>query len=215
MNNATAWIYRLLVMTVLIGVTQAYGPTLSAQEDVKFPKVNDSNVTPVAIAESVQISPANTSIHFIGTHVGDEPKPRLGGFSKFGGTLEVDPMRKVPTSLMLEVEMGSVWTQFDKLTAHLKNPDFFEVSKYPKAQFKSSEITIGSDGKCKIAGQFTLHGTTGPLSFPATVRMDDSGMLLMAEFQLDRAQFGMDKMLEGVEKLVSIQLVVGKPTEQR
>ena len=49
--------------------------------------------TPVSVNSTngkliCELAPSNTSIEFIGTHVGDKPKPRLGGFKKFKGRVD-------------------------------------------------------------------------------------------------------------------------------
>ncbi len=176
----------------------------------------EAETKPIAIAtmdgKSVaKLAPENTRIEFIGTHVGDDPKPRLGGFKKFTGTIGIEDGH--PVSVEVEMEIASIWTEFDNLTKHLMNADFFEAAKFPNAGFKSTSVTIGEAGTCTVAGQLTLHGTTGDFEFPAKYEITDSGLVLMADFKLDRTKFGMDQMTDGVEKEVSLSVVVGQPTK--
>ncbi len=169
--------------------------------------------TPVPFQTVVRIAPANTRIEFVGTHVGDDPKPRLGGFSVFEGLIGVDPEKQQITSMDIGIEIGSVWTEFDKLTMHLANADFFETEKFPAARFRSTKVTTLQNGTCNVAGELTLHGQTAEIMFPASYRMSENGLELNAQFFLDRTLFGMDKMTDGVEKMVSVNLVVGSPTK--
>lgn len=168
--------------------------------------------TAVPFSTVVRLAPENTRIEFVGTHVGEDPKPRLGGFSKFEGLLGVDPEKKQVTSFDLELQIGSIWTEFDNLTRHLMNEDFFETDKYPSARFRSSRILNLQNGTCNVVGQLTLHGQTAEVTFPASYRFEEGGLVLTAQFFLDRTAFGMDKMTDGVEKMVSINLMVGSPT---
>jgi polyisoprenoid-binding protein YceI len=157
-----------------------------------------------------QLAPENTRIEFVGTHVGDDPKPRLGGFGKFSGTITVADDK--PQSIQVDMEITSIWTEFDNLTKHLMTADFFEAAKFPRSQFRSTSITLLGEGKCLVSGQLTLHGTTREIEFPATFRLADEGLLLGSEFTLDRTQFGMDKMTDGVEARVSLKVEVGEAT---
>ncbi len=159
-----------------------------------------------------KITAANTAIQFVGIHVGDEPKPRLGGFKDFAGTVEINTDDNSLKSMSLEIDVTSLWTQFDKLTGHLKNADFFEVEEFGSANFQSTSIEVDQLGKTNVIGNLTLHGTTKEIRFPVEATINEEGLSLRSEFQINRALFGMDKMTSGVEKVVSLTFVVGHET---
>jgi hypothetical protein len=56
------------------------------------------------------------------------------------------------------------WTQIEclrgeLLTRHLKGEDFFDVARYPRAEFVSEAVGLGSDpGLYQVAGQLQFHG---------------------------------------------------------
>ena len=188
---------------------------LLVQTGIAQEKERDTKTTPVALKKVdgktvCQLAPENTAIEFVGTHVGDDPKPRLGGFKTFAGQFQVSDGK--PTALQVEMEIGSIWTEFDNLTKHLMNEDFFEVTQFPKSSFQSSKINDLGGGNCIIEGELTLHGVASKIEFPAKYKVTDQGMLLTSEFTLDRTQFGMDKMTDGVEAVVTLNVSVGKPT---
>ena len=90
----------------------------------------ETQLTPVAMKSTdgkmiCQLAPENTSIEFVGTHVGDDPKPRLGGFKKFSGKVEMADGK--PVALKVDMEITSIWTEFDNLTKHLMNADFLRL----------------------------------------------------------------------------------------
>ena len=150
---------------------------------------------------------------FIGTHVGDDPKPRLGGFGKFSGKLTTNSDGTGIESLVMEFETNSLYTQLgSKLTDHLKNADFLDVEKYPNAKFASTQVTAGEDGMLNVVGDFTLMGKTNSITIPVKMTSAEQGVLATGEIKLDRATFGMDKKLEQVSKEVSITLAIGQPT---
>jgi len=178
-------------------------------------KAQDATLTPAAIETAVLISPENSNISFVGIHVGDDPKPRLGGFAKFNGYVKVDAAAKSISGVHLDIDVNSVWTEFGKLTGHLKNADFFETDKYPTSSFTSTKIEVTEEGKCTITGDLTLHGESKSISFPAEFQFAKEGLTLSSQFKLDRSMFGMDKMLSGVDKLVSMTFQVGAKTEPK
>ena len=203
------------VLLSILTVTLIFGSgEISAQSNNKgsATKSQGSGMKPVAFANKVaKIDPDNSKIEFIGIHVGDDPKPRLGGFKKFKGEVQLADDNSVK-ALKLEIDINSLWTQFDNLTTHLKNADFFETSKFPNAKFESTSIS-SSDKGMKITGNLMLHGVTKEISFIAKGKLGENGIVASSEFKLDRTMFGMDKMTSGVDKMVSLKFVIGQKTE--
>ena len=169
--------------------------------------------TPVPVAGgAATLSPDNTKIQFVGTHSGDKPDPRTGGFAKFKGKAEIDPATKSLKAVNVEIDTASLFTEIEKLTDHLKSPDFFEVREYPAAKFESTKIVAGATGKATITGKLSLHGVTKEISFPATVEVGEKGLTLKSEFSIDRRQFGMTFGEGKVEPKVSMTVIVGEKT---
>jgi polyisoprenoid-binding protein YceI len=202
------------VMALFLALTSfngiAHAQETKNQTDV--PQNTKVETVPVPVQSVVLFSPANTRISFVGIHVGDDPKPRLGGFAEFQGHAIVDPANNAINSIAIDIKVDSVWSQFKKLTGHLKNADFFDTAKFPSARFVSSEIKMGDNGECIVAGNLTLHGQTKPVKFAAKYQFKAGGLLLNGDFQLDRSQFGMNQMLSGVDKMVSVEIIVGQAT---
>ena len=169
----------------------------------------------VAIEAGVAtLAPENTKIVFVGTHSGAKPDPRTGGFGKFTGKAEVDADAKTLKAVSVEIETGSLWTQIEMLTNHLKNADFFDVKEHPQAAFQSTKIEAGdATGSVTITGNLTLHGATKEISFPATVSITDAGLTLSSKFTIDRTEFGMTFGEGKVEKKVALTVVIGEKTE--
>jgi polyisoprenoid-binding protein YceI len=161
-----------------------------------------------------KLTPENTKILFVGTHVGPKPDPRTGGFEKFTGEAVVDDENKTLKSVEVDIDTTSIWTQFGNLTRHLNTPDFFDTREYPKAKFVSKSIKPGQDpGAVEITGDLTLLAETKEIKVPATVSVDDGGLALKADFKIDRTEFGMDRLVDRVEKPVALTVVIGEKTE--
>jgi len=169
--------------------------------------------TPVPVSGgAATLSPNNTKIQFVGTHSGAKPDPRTGGFAKFKGKAEIDAAKKTLKSVSVEIETASLFTEIQKLTDHLKSPDFFEVREYPKATFESTKVVAGATGKATITGKLALHGVTKEISFPATIEVGEKGLTLKSEFSIDRTQFGMTFGKGKVEPKISMTVIIGEKT---
>lgn len=183
--------------------TSAPAATDAAADEAK------GEATASAASKEVALTAENTKIQFACAHVGEKPDPNLrkGSFGKLTGTAVVE--ENTLKSLKAEIETESLTTDIDKLTNHLKSPDFFNVREHPKVTFQSTSVEPEEAGKVKITGDLTLLGKTESISFPATVSFDD-GLALKAEFEIDRTKFGMDYGTDKVEKVVEMTITVGK-----
>jgi polyisoprenoid-binding protein YceI len=137
------------------------------------------------------INPENTKITFVGTKENGEKK-HDGGFKAFSGTLTPIPGDVTASTISVEIDTDSLYSDNPKLTGHLKSPDFFEVKKHPKASFVSTAIKAEKKGDNThvITGKLTLHGTEKEISFPAKVALTDELVTLDSTFPIDRTQFG-------------------------
>jgi polyisoprenoid-binding protein YceI len=214
-------VFSLLITVMLISATA----DLYAQREGNRPAGNrpaaeagqrgQSGPKAVSLKDGVAtLSPENTKVNFVGKHNGEDPKPRLGGFKKFSGKLSMDESGETIEALVMEFETSSLWTELGgNLTDHLKNPDFLDVEKFPSAKFVSTNV-VSSDkkGMLNIVGDFTLMGKTNEITIPVTLKKEAAGVMVNGEVILDRAEFGMNNMLDRVSKEVSITLAIGEKT---
>jgi polyisoprenoid-binding protein YceI len=170
---------------------------------------------PVAIDDGkVALTPKNTTVQFVGTHVGSEPNPRTGYFAKFTGELTIDEGTKSLQGATLDIETGSLITPIGRLTRHLQSADFFDVREYPEARFESKKIqlTDAARGEYKVTGDLTIRDITKPISFPATVTISEPGAVLTSKFKLKRSEFGITFGPDRVVDEVAMTVTVGKAT---
>lgn len=166
-------------------------------------------------AGTATLAPENTTIQFVGTHMPPKaPDPRTGVFTKFSGKATIDPESKLLKTVSVDIDVPSLETGIAALTTHLRSPDFFDANQYPSAKFESTKV-LPADGEanCAIVGNLTLMQTTKEIRIPARVTVTDQGMTLTGEFTIDRTQFGMTGMQEGVNKEVAMKVIVGQKTE--
>jgi len=83
-----------------------------------------------------------------------------GSFTDFGGTFEYEKGEAETWSVEATIQVASVDTGNDDRDNHLKNPDFFDVEKFPVMTFTSTGVKMESDTEGKLFGNLTLHGVT-------------------------------------------------------
>jgi polyisoprenoid-binding protein YceI len=186
------------------------------------PALAADGLTPVRVASgSVALSPESAQVNFVGQHTNvPEPDPmaRRGGFGAFSGQIQIDPETKLPSSIQIEIDATTLWTDAGgRLTNHLKSADFLNVNEFSKITFQSTSVTPLADapGKATVKGNLTLHGVTKEVSFPVTAGLSESGATLTSEFEIQRTDFGMNQVLNVAIATVDINVVVGKKTEAR
>ncbi len=100
----------------------------------------------------------------------------------------------------LKVDPKSVTEEgkkYSELEEHLKNQDFFDVTKHPTADFKITGVTnldaaaadaIPGANKT-ISGNLTLKGKALNVTFPAKVGVTDGAVTIEAKFTVNRADW--------------------------
>ena len=77
-----------------------------------------------------------------------------------------------------------------RVNKSIKEPDFFDVKKYPNAIMKVEKILpAGKQNYYKINGKLTIRGITKPIDFYATIK-ETAGMVnIFAETTIDRTEW--------------------------
>lgn len=112
-----------------------------------------------------------------------------GGFHGFDGQIIVVDGDPAQSSVRLEIDTTTLWANDDRLTGHLKSPDFFDVEKFPKATFTSTSIVPAGEGYT-VTGNLDLHGVRKSISFPARIEAGPDKVTARAEFSIMRFDFG-------------------------
>jgi len=82
-----------------------------------------------------------------------------GEFGNLTGTLMVDDADLTKSSVTAEIDAATINTRVAKRDEHLKSPDFFDVSKFPKLTFKSTKVEKAGN-QLKVTGDLSIHGVT-------------------------------------------------------
>ncbi len=158
---------------------------------------------PAFAAEAVTLDTESSKITFVGA----KPEGKHeGGFKMFKAMATVDMESPEKSALEITIDTTSLWSDDAKLTNHLKNPDFFDVRKYPKIVFKSTKIQHSEEGgKAVIAGKMMMLGKEVEVEVPVTTEVTESGITLVADFKIERSKWGMNYGQGKIEDAVAIK----------
>ena len=96
-----------------------------------------------------------------------------------GGTVEVD---------MSTIE-GDDHRADNNLIKHLKDPDFFDVKKFPISTIAITRVESTNDENKKVTGNLTIKGITHPVSFPAKIEVKDGIVKASGKLVIDRTKW--------------------------
>ncbi|TKD08964.1 YceI family protein [Polyangium fumosum] len=156
-------------------------PASSAQAETK-------PAATTATTETLDVDAAASTVGFIGSKVTGKHE---GKFEKIAGKITLADGKAEGGRISFEVETASVKTDAADLDKHLKNADFFDVEKFPKATFTSTEIKAGGTNGAThtVTGDLDLHGVKKSITFPVTITIAADAATGTAEFSINRKDF--------------------------
>lgn len=129
-------------------------------------------------AAVVAVDPVKYSVDANHSNVGFSV-PILGGvstvrgkFTDFSVDLSYDEADVTKSSVNAVIKATSIDTGVEARDKHLRNPDFFDVEKYPEITFQSSRIEKKGNGFVAI-GTFNMHGVAKEIAIPFIVTGKD------------------------------------------
>ncbi len=183
------------VLTLSTVLVAALGCSKDPTQDKPKAEISSATPTPVAApapptagADSLSIDSASSKIDWTASKV---TKSHNGKFKQFTGTIELPGGKPEAGKVAVDIDTTSIEADVEKLTNHLKSPDFFDVAQYPKASFVSTEIKQGGPAGAThtVTGVLDLHGVKKTITFPATINVTDNEVGVKAEFSINRKDF--------------------------
>ncbi len=97
------------------------------------------------------------------------------------------------TGGIVEVDMNTIedknHRRDTKLVDHLKDPDFFEVEKFPFSILSITKIKSTTNEGRQITGNLTIKGITHPVTFPAKLEIKNGMVKANGKLVIDRTQW--------------------------
>ncbi len=103
----------------------------------------------------------------------------------------------------IEVSLSSVTEKSPQLTAHLKAPDFFHVSKYSRANIEIANVVKVSDKNYTADMKLSMKGLSQKLESEFEV-ISESPLTVKGSAKIDRMLFGLGGSDLGVPDFVKV-----------
>ena len=177
-----------VIMMVCVVAAACSDPAADKPKAAVASATEESSKARPAGSETIAISPDNSKIEFVGSKVTGS---HSGSFPVFSGTVDLSPAKVESSQVKVDIDMTSVVADDERLAGHLKSPDFFDVAKFPKATFVTTEIKPGGANGAThtVTGNLELHGVKKSITFPATIAVNDEAASLNSEFAINRKDF--------------------------
>jgi polyisoprenoid-binding protein YceI len=116
----------------------------------------------------------------------------VGSVSISKGELWVENSQLVGGEIAIDMNSIEYGDKKDKNTPvqHLKSPDYFDVKKFPTANIVITKIDSASANTFNITGDLTIKSETHPVSFPATITIQNGIINASATLTIDRTAWG-------------------------
>ena len=102
--------------------------------------------------------PSHASVQFAVSHL--MVSTVRGTFDAFDVTVVLDEDDVERSSVTATIDTASVNTRDEKRDAHLRGPDFFDVTVHPTMTFRSTQVEKIADARYRVTGDLTLLGVT-------------------------------------------------------
>ena len=142
-------------------------------------------VPPLAQAQQ-KLLPAQSEIGFVSRQMGS---PVEGRFRRFDAQVALDPKQFAAAKIVFTVDLASATLASTDTETELRQPDWFDVKKFPRASFTSSAVKPRGPGRIEVVGTFSLKGRSRPLSVPVTLTQVGGITTATGAFTIRRLDF--------------------------
>ena len=184
-------------------------------------KVTDAqDIENTTASSTYQINTASSEVTWQGFKPGDSHNGtikltsgsiNMDGESIVGGEFVIDMSTITATDADLDEEGNT------KLTGHLRSADFFHVDSLGTSMFEITKVVELKDsdlGSHSVYGNLTMNGITKNVQFPANIACVDNTCTTMAEFNIDRTNWGIEFMSKKIlgelaDRFVNDEITIG------
>ena len=141
--------------------------------------------------------PIDTSLSRLEFTAAKVTRTHQGGFERFAGVVYLDGDQV--NGADVTAETASIFTDVDRLTAHLRTDDFFNATVNPEVRFLVDSVTpiapadtaAAAGATHRAEGTLTMAGRSNRVSFPLTVTAEAGTVTADADFIIDRQDWGL------------------------
>jgi len=143
-------------------------------------------VVPTGAFAQQKLVPAQSSIGFTTKQMG---VPLDGQFKKFDAQISFDTAKPETAKIAFTVDTGSATLGAPESDAELPKAPWFNVAKFPQAQFQSSSVKSLGGGKFQVNGKLTIKGNSKDVEVPVALAQANGQTTATGQFTLKRLAY--------------------------
>lgn len=165
-------------------------------------RVTDEQQAAAAAGQELKIDTSATAVIFKGNGVG---KYHKGAFRLTDGIVSVKDGLVTGGKFSININSMLMEEKEDYITGmlrpHLLNADFFDAEKFPSSLFEitgvapytatGNDTSVVAGANYLVSGNLTLKSVTKNVTFPAKIDVTAGGLNAIANFDIDRKDWGM------------------------
>ncbi len=118
----------------------------------------------------------------------------VGGYSLTGNiklkNYDIQLQGDTLKTAAITIDMASISHENKDLEKHLKDKDFFDVTKFPTATFETEKIEYTSASTATATGNLTIKGVTKQIQIPLKIENEAGNKILTTKMSIDRTIYG-------------------------
>ncbi len=206
-----------MALLIATGLVLTTGVNAKTVKHVTTKTVTTTKTIP-AISEATDTTAPDTGWHidnshtFIGFTVNHMGFSTVHGqFKKFSSNVDFDGKNLAKLKLEVNIDTGSLDTNWKARDEHLAKAEFFNVEQYPTMTFTTDSVKVNDKTHAQILGQLTLLGQTKPVTLKLT--LTKRGISPMTKHEvigfnatttIKRSEFGMTAYVPAVSDDISV-----------
>lgn len=209
-SKVTAGLFGAVVLVAGVASVNALAATAKPAAAKPAPKA-----AATATGSGWVVNKAASSIVFKSNFDGEDFQ---GKFNSWDAQISFDPKNVAAAKVTATVNTASAQTGDASRDESLPTGQWLDVAKFPKATFTSTSWKDMGGGKYQVAGNFTLHGVTQPMTLPMSIVIAGNTAKANGVVSIDRSKFGVgggqfrtaDTVPFGVQVVIAITATRGK-----
>jgi len=143
-------------------------------------------LAPTGAFAQQKLVPTQSSIGFTTKQMG---VPLDGQFKKFDAQISFDTAKPEAAKIAFTVDTGSATLGAPESDAELPKAPWFNVAKFPQAQFQSSSVKSLGSGKFQVNGKLTIKGNSKDVEVPVALAQANGQTTATGQFTLKRLAY--------------------------
>ncbi|MFB3819215.1 MAG: YceI family protein [Candidatus Methylomirabilales bacterium] len=126
---------------------------------------------------------------FSGTVMADDGNP---GMASVQAAVQADSLRADEPEMRRKHRLSGELSEKDRreIQSSMMGQRQLDAARFPTITFRSVSVQPEGTGRAVITGDFTLHGTTRRVTFPATVQLSGDSLHATGSFDFNQTDFG-------------------------